>query len=89
MKNLIAWTQWTFFVIGLGFVLTLAIVGRYLYLDWERLTSISITHCANMIQGEAELTVRQIELESYAATLDTERQMLDEREAKIPMCKKK
>lgn len=89
MRNIIAWTQWTFFAIGLGFVLSLGFLGRYLYLDWERLTSISLTHCANMIQGEAELTKERVELSAWASVLDLERQSLDEREEKLNNSKKK
>jgi hypothetical protein len=54
MRNIIAWIQWTFFVVGLIAAALFAYGSYYLYSDWKRLTSIALTQCARAITAESE-----------------------------------
>ncbi len=55
MRNIIAWVQWTFFVLGLLAAALFAYGSYYLYsIDWRRLTSIALSQCARAISAEVE-----------------------------------
>jgi hypothetical protein len=89
MKNIIAWTQWTFFVIGLGFVLSAILLARYLWVDWHRLTAISITQCARAITQESDIINREVDLEIKLSDLAMREAEFKKSSDKVCAAKKK
>jgi len=62
-KPLVPITQWGFFSIGLLATGASLFAGRYLYEDWQRITSISITQCARAITQESNNITLEAQLQ--------------------------
>jgi hypothetical protein len=63
MRNIIAFTQWSLFSIGLACIVSIALLGRYLYQDWQRITSISLAQCARAITQESNNITLEAQLQ--------------------------